>query len=250
MKVFGLIAVLIVGVLLLSATRDFPSWGDKDSPANEGPVSSFYIEKTEDLTKVPNMVTAVLADFRGYDTMFETIVIFIAGIGIIAVLRNFDEPHSSSIQRENNDEGGGLLARFTCSLILPFIQIFSLYVVAHGHHSPGGGFQGGVMLGASYILLALAFGLSKAKERFSERRTMIFAAVGIFIYVGWGVLCLLFGEEFLDYSALNSILPGDAKMARSYSMLMVEIGVAFTVTAIMFSMYSNLSTRGRLSKGL
>ena len=250
MKIFGLIAVLVIGVLLLSATNDFPSWGDPRSAASDGEVSSFYIEQTKNVTKVPNMVTAVLADFRGYDTMFETVVIFIAGIGIIAVLRNFDEPHSSSIQRENNDEGGGLLARFTCSLILPFIQIFSLYVVAHGHHSPGGGFQGGVMLGASYILLALAFGLSKAKERFSERRTMIFAAVGIFIYAGWGVLCLLFGKEFLDYSVLNSILPGDAKWARSHSMLVVEIGVAFTVTAIMFSMYSNLSTRGRLSKGL
>jgi len=106
------------------------------------------------------------------------------------------------------------------------------------------------MLGASYILAALAFGLSKAKDIFSERRTMIFAAVGIFIYVGWGVLCLLFGKEFLNYEALDSILPGDAKMARSHSMLIVEIGVAFTVTAIMFSMYSNLSTRGRLSKGL
>ncbi|MDC0049103.1 hypothetical protein OAL09_07170 [Verrucomicrobia bacterium] len=250
MKIFGLIAVLVVGALLLSATSDFPDWRDKDSPANESPVSSFYIEKTEKLTKVPNMVTAVLADYRGYDTMFETVVIFIAGIGIIAVLRNFDGPNSSSIKRENNDEGGGLLARFTCSLILPFIQIFALYVVAHGHHSPGGGFQGGVMLGASYILAALAFGLSKAKDIFSERRTMIFAAVGIFIYVGWGVLCLLFGKEFLNYEALDPILPGDAKMARSHSMLIVEIGVAFTVTAIMFSMYSNLSTRGRLSKGL
>ncbi|RZO12982.1 MAG: sodium:proton antiporter, partial [Verrucomicrobiaceae bacterium] len=133
---------------------------------------------------------------------------------------------------------------------LPFIQIFALYVVAHGHHSPGGGFQGGVMLGASYILLALAFGLSKAKGYFSERRTMIFAAVGIFIYAGWGVLCLLFGKEFLNYSVLDSLLPGDVEMARSHSMLIVEIGVAFTVTAIMFSMYSNLSTRGRLNKGL
>ena len=250
MKIFGLIAVLVVGALLLSATSDFPDWRDKDSAANKSPVSSFYIEKTEKLTKVPNMVTAVLADYRGYDTMFETVVIFIAGIGIIAVLRNFDGPYSSSIRRENNDEGSGLLARITCSLILPFIQIFALYVVAHGHHSPGGGFQGGVMLGASYILLALAFGLSKAKGYFSERRTMIFAAVGIFIYAGWGVLCLLFGKEFLNYSVLDSLLPGDVEMARSHSMLIVEIGVAFTVTAIMFSMYSNLSTRGRLNKGL
>ena len=75
-------------------------------------------------------------------------------------------------------------------------------------------------------------------------------AFGIFIYVGWGVLCLLLGKEFLNYSVLDSILPGDSMMARSHSMLVVEIGVAFTVTAIMFSMYSNLSTRGRLSKGL
>tara|TARA_Y100000588_G_scaffold57563_1_gene55464 strand:+ start:4409 stop:5161 length:753 start_codon:yes stop_codon:yes gene_type:complete len=250
MKIFGFIAVLVIGVLLLSATSDFPSWGDPRSAASDGEVSSFYIEQTKNVTKVPNMVTAVLADFRGYDTMFETVVIFIAGIGIIAVLRNFDEVHSSSVQRDRNDEGSGLLARVTCSLILPFIQIFALYVVAHGHHSPGGGFQGGVMLGASYILLALAFGLSKAKGYFSERRTMIFAAVGIFIYAGWGVLCLLFGKEFLNYSVLDSLLPGDAEMARSHSMLIVEIGVAFTVTAIMFSMYSNLSTRGRLNKGL
>ncbi|HIG83995.1 MAG TPA: hypothetical protein EYG40_09620 [Verrucomicrobia bacterium] len=249
MKVFGLVAVFVVGLLLLSATQDFPSWGNPRSAASDGEVSSFYIEKTEAVTKVPNMVTAVLADFRGYDTMFETVVIFIAGIGIIAVLRNF-EGSDSSIDYDNDDNGAGLLARFTCSLILPFIQIFALYVVAHGHHSPGGGFQGGVMLGASYILLALAFGLSKAKRIFSERRTMIFAVVGIFIYVGWGVLCLLLGGEFLNYSVLDSILPGDAMMARSYSMLVVEIGVAFTVTAIMFSMYSNLSTRGRLSKGL
>ena len=55
MKFFGLLSVIIVGSLLLSATKDFPNWGDEDSPANEGPVSSFYIEKTEEKTKVPNM---------------------------------------------------------------------------------------------------------------------------------------------------------------------------------------------------
>ena len=87
--------MIIVGSLLLSATKDFPDWGDQDSPANEGPVSSFYIEKTEEKTKVPNMVTAVLADYRGYDTMFETVVIFIAGIGIIAVLRTYGNNDST-----------------------------------------------------------------------------------------------------------------------------------------------------------
>jgi len=54
----------------------------------------------------------------------------------------------------------------------------------------------------------------------------------------------------LNYSALDSILPGGVEMARSHSMLAVEIGVALTVTAVMFSMFSNLSTKGRLDKGL
>ena len=119
--------MIIVGSLLLSATKDFPDWGDQDSPANEGPVSSFYIEKTEEKTKVPNMVTAVLADYRGYDTMFETVVIFIAGIGIIAVLRTYGN-NDSTPKNQVGDEGAGLLAKITCSLILPFIQLFALYV--------------------------------------------------------------------------------------------------------------------------
>jgi multicomponent Na+:H+ antiporter subunit B len=251
MKLFGFIAVIIVGALLLAATGDFPAWGDAGSPASQGQVSSFYIEQTINETKVPNMVTAVLADFRGYDTMFETVVIFIAGIGIIAVLRTFgDQASKVPDEPEADNDSGDLIVRTTCHMVVPLIQLFALYVVAHGHHSPGGGFQGGVMLGASYILFALACGLPAAKRRMGERRAIIIAAAGIIIYAGWGVACLLLGGNFLDYTSLDPILPGDEQMARSHSMLVVEIGVAFTVTAIMFAIYSNLSTRGRLEKGL
>ena len=250
MKFFGFVAVVVVGILLLAATGDFPEWGDPHSPASEGQVSSFYIERTVNETKVPNMVTAVLADFRGYDTMFETVVIFIAGIGIIAVLRNFGDGAAHVPDPPEPDEGSDLIVRSTCRLVVPLIQLFALYVVAHGHHSPGGGFQGGVMLGASYILLALACGLPAAKRRMGERKAIMLAASGIIIYAGWGVACMFCGGNFLDYASLDPLLPGDKAMARSHSMLVVEIGVAFTVTAIMFAIYSNLSTRGRLEKGL
>lgn len=251
MKFFGFVAVVIVGILLLAATGDFPGWGDPHSPASEGQVSGFYIEQTINETKVPNMVTAVLADYRGYDTMFETVVIFIAGIGIIAVLRTFGDDEADVPDESEADDGGSdLIVRSTCRLVVPLIQLFALYVVAHGHHSPGGGFQGGVMLGASYILLALACGLPAAKRRMGERRAIMLAAAGIIIYAGWGVACLICGGNFLDYASLDPLLPGDKGMARSHSMLAVEIGVAFTVTAIMFAIYSNLATRGRLEKGL
>lgn len=251
MRIFAFIAVVIVGGLLLAATGDLPAWRDAGSPANAGEVSSFYIEETMNKTKVPNMVTAVLADYRGYDTMFETVVIFIAGIGIIAVLRCFQDASAEAPDAPEEDiEEQDLIVRCTCNLVIPVIQLFALYVVAHGHHSPGGGFQGGVILGSSYILLALACGLPVAKKRMGERRAIVLAAVGVIIYVGWGVLCMLFGGEFLNYAKLDPILPEGYKMARSHSMLIVEIGVAFTVTAIMFAIYANLSTRGRLRNGL
>ncbi len=250
MKLFGLIAVIIVGALLLSATGDFPDFGDPQSPASASPLSTHYIEGSVYETKVPNLVTAVLADYRGFDTMFETVVIFVAGIGIIAVLRAFGTPAAELPEGGGEEGDDDLIIRTTCNLVFPVIQVFALYVVAHGHHSPGGGFQGGVMLGASYILLALSCGLPAAKRRLGERQTIVLAAIGVIVFAGWGVACVLFGGNFLDYAALDPIIPGDVQMARSHSMLGVEIGVAFTVTAIMFVIYANLSTRGRLRDGL
>ena len=106
------------------------------------------------------------------------------------------------------------------------------------------------MMGASLILLALACGLPAALARMSERRAVVLAVVGIIIYAGWGVVCLLMGSNFLDYAAVDSLLPGTVAKGRSHSALIVEIGVAFTVTAIMFAIYANLATRGRLRGGL
>jgi multicomponent Na+:H+ antiporter subunit B len=65
---------------------DFPKWADPNQPASTH-VSPRYIEHALDETAVPNLVTAVLADYRSYDTMFETAVIFTAGIAVILLLR-------------------------------------------------------------------------------------------------------------------------------------------------------------------
>ncbi|MDI6889583.1 MAG: hypothetical protein QMC83_01390 [Thermodesulfovibrionales bacterium] len=88
MRFFALIVVLITGTLLLYATVDMPDWGDPYSPANTH-VSPRYIEKTIEETATPNIVTSVLADYRGYDTLGETTVIFTAGVVCILLLRRF-----------------------------------------------------------------------------------------------------------------------------------------------------------------
>ena len=89
MKRIALISTLFVGALLIYGTRDFPSWGDPNAPASRH-VSPTYIERTVVETHIPNAVTSVLGDYRGYDTMFETVVIFCAGIVVISVLRRPD----------------------------------------------------------------------------------------------------------------------------------------------------------------
>lgn len=86
LKLLALMATLVTGALLLYGTKDFPEWGDPQSPANAH-LSPYYITKAVPETHVPNIVTAVLGDYRGYDTMFETVVIFCAGIAVMAVLR-------------------------------------------------------------------------------------------------------------------------------------------------------------------
>ncbi len=250
MKILALIAVALTGWLLMSAVSDFPDWGDPHSPANSYRLSQGYITETFPETSVPNMVTAVLADYRGYDTMFETVVIFTAGIAIIAILRRYGPKHKVVPEQKLCKKEPDLIVETTCRLMIPIIQLFALYVVAHGHHSPGGGFQGGVIFGASFILLALARDLQAAQKWVPENRILSLAGIGIFIYAGFGFLCLLLGSNFLDYSILHKVMGVTPIEARSHSMLGVEIGVAFTVAAIMFSIYSNLASKGEMKEGL
>ena len=89
MNKLALIAVLITGSILLYGTKDFAPWGDPNAPAAQY-LSPHYIENAVEETSVPNLVTAVLGDYRGYDTMFETVVIFCAGMVVVAVLRRSD----------------------------------------------------------------------------------------------------------------------------------------------------------------
>jgi len=86
LKVFAFLASLLMGVLLIYSTMDMPAWGDPDSPASRH-VSPRYLERSLEETGTPNVVTSVLADYRGYDTLGEATVIFSAGMACILMLR-------------------------------------------------------------------------------------------------------------------------------------------------------------------
>ncbi len=274
MKTFGLVIVFLCGGLLLSATVDFPDWGDPHSPASSH-LSPHYIQKSVEETGVPNLVTAVLADYRGFDTLFETGVIFCAGLASLLLLRKYTSgteryyrhiPTGVILHFKNSRStlpvGGefeimdadwvpyDLIIKTVCRILIPFIQLFALYVVAHGDFSPGGGFQGGVIFGSSLILLAISYNLRTAVHRVKERIIGFFCVLGMLIYVGIGILCMLLGGSFLDYGRLSRILPVDPVHARSLGMLGVEIGVGLAVMAVMAVIYLNIASAGNFDEGL
>jgi len=86
LKFVHLIATGVTGLLLVFGTVDMPEFGDPASPASRH-VSPRYIEESLAETEVPNMVTAVLADYRSYDTLGETTVIFTAALACLLILR-------------------------------------------------------------------------------------------------------------------------------------------------------------------
>jgi multicomponent Na+:H+ antiporter subunit B len=249
-KAVALLATLLTGLVLIIAEADFPGFADQFTPASLH-VSPYYITQTLHDTNVPNMVTSVLADYRGFDTMFETAVIFTAGLAVIAILRRYKKDDRCELPEPYVVSKGypDTIIRFVARQLVPFIQLFALYVVAHGHHSPGGGFQGGVILGASFILLAVSYDSRMIIGRMSERLNVLLGNIGVLIYAGIGFLCLLLGANFLDYSMLSKVLPATDKiMARSHGMLGIEIGVAIAVMAVVISIYINIISCGKYDK--
>ena len=146
--------------------------------------------------------------------------------------------------------GESLIIQMSVRFLTPFIQLFGLYIIAHGHYSPGGGFQGGVVLGSSFILLAIAFDLRTSLRRFSERANALWGNLGVLLYVGTGFVCALVGGLLLDYAALAAIIPIDPVEWRSLGVFIVEVGVGLTVMSIMASLYWDIASGGSLEEGL
>ena len=80
-----LAVVVATGVALIYGTLDMPFFGDPDAPVHQH-VAPFYISESPSQTGVPNVVTSILASYRGYDTLGELAVIFTAGVGVLGLL--------------------------------------------------------------------------------------------------------------------------------------------------------------------
>jgi multicomponent Na+:H+ antiporter subunit B len=133
-----------------------------------------------------------------------------------------------------------LIVSLACRVIAPFIFLFGIYIVMFGHYSPGGGFQGGTILAADVILMRLCLGKQATYRRFPPQLGLVLGAIGVLIYGGTGLVALLAGGNFLDYSYLP--IPGMSPVdKRYYGILFVEIGVALGVFGTLLSIFDSLT---------
>ncbi len=137
-----------------------------------------------------------------------------------------------------------ILRVVSAKTLLPFILLFALYVQFHGDFGPGGGFQAGVIFGAGLILHALVFGLNESRRVIPEWVIESAAAVGVLIYGGVGVVAMLKGGKFLEYGVLDA---HDRVHGQHTGLILIELGVGVTVSAVMLAIYGALAGRGRLS---
>jgi multicomponent Na+:H+ antiporter subunit B len=134
-----------------------------------------------------------------------------------------------------------LIIRIGTKLILPFILLFALYVQFHGDFGPGGGFQAGVITAGMVVLLAITFGLETARRVAPQALVERMVPLGVLIFAGTGVVGLLMGKNFLDYS----VLAHDSAHGHELGILLVEAGVLITVAGTMTALFYAFVERGR-----
>lgn len=232
----ALAVVSVTVLLLLYATFDKPALGDPNAPVHQH-VAPWYLENTPRLIDIPNVVTAVLGSFRGYDTLGEVFVVLVACIGVQFVLSV--APPKSPGAPDTEGLRHHLVPQVVGRLLIPFIVLFGLYVQFHGEYGPGGGFQAGAIIATGLILHALLEGETAALRSVPAAALGLMVAGGAFLYTAVGVVCMLLGGNFLEYSVLHS----NPVTGQQIGIIAIELGVGITVTGALLSIFHAFAAR-------
>ncbi len=241
-RLVALLVVVTTMAAILYATLDKPRLGDPSAPVQRH-VGPWYLEKTPEYIDIPNSVTAVLGSFRGYDTLGEVFVVLTAGIGVLFLLGKAAPP--GYYKKTHAADAGGLrhyqIPRMVGRLLIPFILLFGFYVQFHGEYGPGGGFQAGAIIAAAIILYALLEGEQRALTALPRGFLLGLIAAGALLYGLVGLVGLVSGGNFLDYSLLSD----DPVKGQQLGIILIEAGVGITVTGVLLSIFHAFAARGK-----
>ncbi len=242
--------LVVVGLGALKVGEWLPLIGDPDTPANAY-VSQYYIRHAEEESDAPNMVTAVLADYRGFDTLFETCVMFLSGLSVLMILSTKEkipvpktkaERKAYQVLRQRQSFNSSVMDT-AFRVIIPLLFIYGFYVLFHGEISPGGGFQAGAVFACAYLLDRIITDFDTRIGWIHEANAVRIAGLGAALYALAGTLPMLSGRNFLNYDGLALGLLADSPALHAAGILMIEIGVTLCVMGVIVGILETLLER-------
>ena len=227
-----LIASVIIGTLLLTVSY-MPPYGEYANPVNNE-VTERYIEKGMEETGAVNIVAGVILDYRAFDTFGESCVLFVAACSVMMLMKK-DKNGKSEENLANYNPKRDPVLKSLAKVLVPFNLMLGIYVVFNGHLSPGGGFSGGAVMGASLILFSSAYGYRKVRPIFTEKLIKIVTFVSLTFYAVAKGYSFFTGANHL-HSIINPGTPG--RILSAGIILPLNIAVGFVVTMTMYSFYA------------
>jgi len=242
--VLGLGSLAGLGALLVWAVAGLPDFGHP-----RGPYADLAPRIMLDERHVANAVTGITFDLRGFDTLGEELILFVAALGaavLLRALRTEGAIEEAAAQEERRGPGTADALRALGAVLVGPVLLLGIYVVVHGALTPGGGFQGGVLL-AGALLLVYAAGQVAAVERVRPASLVEVAdALGAAAYTLVALAGLVFGVAVMDnvlpYGTTGSLLSGG-----TVPVLSVAVGVEVTagVTLILSEFVDQMLLRSR-----
>ena len=246
----ALVCVTMIA-LLLYTVASLPQFGSAEHPINNE-VSARYIEQGLQETGAVNIVTGMILDYRAFDTLGESSVLFSAAMIVLLLLRLDaqserysplaravrENPHADTYYEPSHD---AILQR-TAKVLSPFIVLLGIYVVLNGHLSPGGGFSGGAIIGAGLIVYVTAFGFADIRRFFTYRTYQRTVLLALMTYAVSKCYSFYTGANGL-HSAIPLGTPG--AILSSGLILVLNVCVGFIVACTMYAFYA-LFRKGEL----
>ena len=178
-----IMAIVIIGCLIYTVSS-LPPFGDPSNPANNEVVKKYIMDGIAD-TGAINFVAGMILDYRAFDTLGESTVLFIAASAVIILLfrkKTSLEKKVADIEEKIYEDKHDVILRHGALILVPFTLIYGIYVILNGHLSPGGGFSGGTIIGAALILYNLAFGDKSTKKFFNFKVYKVITIVALSFY--------------------------------------------------------------------
>jgi multicomponent Na+:H+ antiporter subunit B len=220
-----IISIVLLGVSAIGISLSITEmpFGIPDTKVGE-----YYKEKGREETGATNIVTSVVVNYRGFDTLGEVAVLFTAAIGLGAI---FGYRRKEKVGEKI--EPSSLVVFTGCRFLFPILLLVGTYIFIHGHLTPGGGFQGGAVIAASFLLIYLGCRGKRIKDKSSK----IAESLGGLVFVGLGLIGLAIGKEFL----FNFLPKGELATLFSAGIIpIIYIAIGFKVGSELASIIDNL----------